>query len=626
MIQVRAIDTDIGNNGAVRLPQNAFFFNTSLCARYRIRKDPLGHHLTFKMDPLSGQITLAKPLDRERQKVYELRVEAHDLGLPTPLQSDLDLTVYVKNINDHEPKFIVDTFRVNFTENKAPGAERARLLNTVDLDDEDEDDVKVDVCYFLVGGPSKDLFAVTPDSHEVLALVQLDREEEETHRLIVKATEECLHTPEDVEDFDPSDDSLLSVVVYVNDINDNAPIFSQQVFTGGISTDIDFGTAFMTIHALDSDYENTLQYSLCSPITPIVSEGFEPSSLEPFAVDSASGDILLNFDPQTHQKGHFTFSVCVKDEGGLSDRAEVFIYLLREDQRVKFVMRSHPEEIRAKMRQFRSVLSNATDAIVNVDHFKVHENQDGSIDKTKTDVLLHFVNPLDNTIMEVHDVIRTLDYRTEELDPFFKEFNVLQTEGADPLFSTKTQHSTEMVLVLWLAGLTAFLSITLIVVLCVCLSQRQRYTRALKAATTAAYGARAGEGGKEVVPNTNRHATEGSNPVWMTGVGYDNWAAEHDDDDEEDILEEQPPRYDQFDSLDANVLNDSYEDKVHNERMDRLTEEGEEVRSVIITHIDFLTGGEGAGALARRRDVRSLPPQRWRFYPSDHCEEDSFPR
>ena len=534
------------------------------------------------MDPLSGQITLARPLDRERQKVYELRVEAHDLGLPTPLQSDLDLTVYVKNINDHEPKFIVDTFRVNFTENKPPGAERVRVLNTVDLDDEDEEDMKVDVCYFLVGGPSKHLFAVTPDSHEVLALVQLDREEMETHRLIVKATEECLHTPEDVEEFDPSDDSLLSIVVYVNDINDNPPVFSQQVFTGGISTDIDFGTAFMAVQAFDRDYASTLQYSLCSPITPIVSEGFEPSSLEPFAVDSGTGDILLNFDPQTHQKGHFTFSVCVKDEGGLSDRAEVFIYLLREDQRVKFVMRSHPEEIRAKMLKFRSVLSNATDAIVNVDHFKVHENHDGSIDKTKTDVLLHFVNPLDNTIMEVHDVIRTLDYRTEELDPFFKEFNVLQTEGADPLFSTKKQNSTEMVLVLWLAGLTAFLSITLVVVLCVCLSQRQRYSRALKAATTAAYGARAGEngGGKDVVPNTNRHATEGSNPVWMTGVGYDNWAAEREEEEEdndEEMLEEQPPRYDNFDSLDANVLNDSYEDKVEHDRMERLAEEGEEV-------------------------------------------------
>ena len=101
----------------------------------------------------------------------------------------------------------------------------------------------------------------------------------------------------------------------------------------------------------------------------------------------------------------------------------------------------------------------------------------------------------------------------------------------------------------------------------------------MKAATTAAYGARAGEsGGKDVVPNTNRHATEGSNPVWMTGVGYDNWAAEHEEEeDEDDLLEEQPPRYDHFDSLDANVLNDSYEDKVDHDRMERLAEEGEEV-------------------------------------------------
>ena len=63
---------------------------------------------------------------------------------------------------------------------------------------------------------------------------------------------------------------------------------------------------------------------------------------------------------------------------------------------------------------------------------QVHENQDGTIDKTKTDVLLHFVNPLDNTIMEVQDVIRILDYRTEELDPFFKEFNVLKTDSIEP--------------------------------------------------------------------------------------------------------------------------------------------------------------------------------------------------
>ena len=138
-------------------------------------------------------------------------------------------------------------------------------------------------------------------------------------------------------------------------------------------------------------------------------------------------------------------------------------------------MRSHPEEIRARLREFRGVLANATDAIVNVDHFRVHENNDGSVDKTKTDVLLHFVNPLDNTIMEVGDVITTLDYRTEELDPFFKEFNILKTEAADKSVSSR-RSDTSTVVILWLVGICVFLSITLIVVVSVCLSQVLYYS------------------------------------------------------------------------------------------------------------------------------------------------------
>ncbi len=64
--------------------------------------------------------------------MYEIRVEAFDLGVPTPLQSDLDLTIYVKNVNDHPPQFTIDAFEVEFTEHKAPGAERVLLVDTVD--------------------------------------------------------------------------------------------------------------------------------------------------------------------------------------------------------------------------------------------------------------------------------------------------------------------------------------------------------------------------------------------------------------------------------------------------------------------------------------------------------------
>ena len=68
IVAVQAIDTDIGSNGAIR---------------YRMRPDPLGNHRSFDIDSVTGMITLTQGLDRERQKIYELRVEAYDLGKET---------------------------------------------------------------------------------------------------------------------------------------------------------------------------------------------------------------------------------------------------------------------------------------------------------------------------------------------------------------------------------------------------------------------------------------------------------------------------------------------------------------------------------------------------------------
>lgn len=81
---------------------------------------------------------------------------------------------------------------------------------------------------------------------------ELDREKHKSHNLIIKATENCLTHPLNVSEFDPSDDTMLHVVVEVNDINDNAPKFLKRVFTGGVTTDADFGTEFMQIKVIES--------------------------------------------------------------------------------------------------------------------------------------------------------------------------------------------------------------------------------------------------------------------------------------------------------------------------------------------------------------------------------------
>ena len=60
---------------------------------------------------------------------------------------------------------------------------------------------------------------------------------------------------------------------------------------------------------------------------------------------------------------------------------------------------------------------------------------------------------------------------------------------------------------------------------------------------------------KDFVPNTNKHATEGSNPVWMSNVAYDNMNFEMDEDDDLDNnFIERIQQENNLDSLDVNVL------------------------------------------------------------------------
>ena len=59
---------------------------------------------------------------------------------------------------------------------------------------------------------------------------------------------------------------------------------------------------------------------------------------------------------------------------------------------------------------------------MNVDECKVHENKDGRVDKTRSDLYLHFVNPHDNTVMEVPNVLRLIDENIEKLDDLFKVY------------------------------------------------------------------------------------------------------------------------------------------------------------------------------------------------------------
>lgn len=127
-----------------------------------------------------------------------------------------------------------------------------------------------------------------------------------------------------------------------------------------------------------------------------------------------------------------------------------------------------------------STLGNVTDSIVNIDEIKVHENKDGSVDKTKTDLYMHLVEREDNSIYEVSEVLKLIDTHIESLDELFKDLNVLDTQPAEAQLLMPSP--TKGAMFVWLVFTNLFLASLLVVTLALCASQRKGYKRQLRAA------------------------------------------------------------------------------------------------------------------------------------------------
>jgi cadherin 23 len=289
-------------------------------------------------------------------------------------------------------------------EHVKPGVDREekiKLPDTVDRDEVDDlEDDPTTVCYFLVYGNEDNVFALDRVSHILTPKKELDREKKQNYSLIVKATEDCLNIPKslnesstvkipkaaklinrrqksqgnrftdsinlingsalvqnelEIDSMIAGDSTLLRVLVNIQDINDNPPRFLKKIFTGGVSTSADFGTEIMTLRAVDADIGDNAKLSFKSmgKMHRTLTEGLDSIKDPSFILESDSGIIRLNFDPQKDMKGYFDFTVVVSDKGGFNDTAHVFIYLLREDQRVKFVLRQQNFELREKIERFR---------------------------------------------------------------------------------------------------------------------------------------------------------------------------------------------------------------------------------------------------------------------------------
>uniref|UniRef100_A0A8C5TI15 FAT atypical cadherin 4 n=1 Tax=Malurus cyaneus samueli TaxID=2593467 RepID=A0A8C5TI15_9PASS len=99
LIQVLATDGDEGTNGQVR---------------YAIISGDGSSE--FRIDSVTGVITVAKPLDRERKPSYTLTIQSSDRG-SSPRTDTATVSIVLKDVNDFIPTFELSPYSVNVPEN-----------------------------------------------------------------------------------------------------------------------------------------------------------------------------------------------------------------------------------------------------------------------------------------------------------------------------------------------------------------------------------------------------------------------------------------------------------------------------------------------------------------------------
>ncbi|XP_042070617.1 LOW QUALITY PROTEIN: protocadherin gamma-A4-like [Haplochromis burtoni] len=224
-------DKDSGKNGQVHLT--------------------IDEHLPFKIkSSLRNYYTLitAQTLDREKLPTYNITLTATDEGFPS-LSNKKSVYLEVSDINDNAPVFSQSLYSAQVTENNSPGVPLLQISAT-DLDQGQN----ARISYFLFedelnGNPVSAYFSINTESGVIQSLRSLDYEQVKEYQIRVKAQDGG----------SPPQSSNTSVIVHVQDQNDNPPQVLYPVQTGGslvaemVPRSADVGYLVTKVVAVDVD-------------------------------------------------------------------------------------------------------------------------------------------------------------------------------------------------------------------------------------------------------------------------------------------------------------------------------------------------------------------------------------
>ncbi|XP_054681599.1 protocadherin-23 isoform X2 [Grus americana] len=282
-----AVDMDAGNNGALR---------------YKIIGGNVGEY--FTLNNTSGKLLVTRSLDREDVSNFTLVIECRDLGSPSR-SSTAQLYLTVLDENDHSPLFAKTQYQISVREDLGEGSA------ILDLFASDEDDgLNGEVTYSLIDN-TFGAFAIDSVTGSIVTTKALDRETKSQYTFRAVASDCSAHLPRS---------STVRVVVHVDDVNDNDPVFLQNPIRAFVPAETAVNETVATVRAEDVDLgpNGAVVFSL------MVAETV-------FQIDTKTGDIILQ-EPLASKDFSTQLLVTASDQGISPRTATAMVIIFTEEQ------------------------------------------------------------------------------------------------------------------------------------------------------------------------------------------------------------------------------------------------------------------------------------------------------
>ncbi|XP_044259257.1 fat-like cadherin-related tumor suppressor homolog isoform X5 [Tribolium madens] len=258
----------------------------------------------FNINPETGMLYTAVPLDAESKQFYSLTVSAIDQGnAGTRKQSSAKVKIYVEDTNDNDPIFDESEKIVPIDENLPAGTS----VTTVHAKDRDRGENAY--ISYLIANINKVPFEIDHFSGIIKTTSLLDYESmRREYVLRVRASDWGLPYRRQTE---------MQLTVKVQDINDNRPQFEKVDCIGVISRSISIGSEIITLSAIDFDSGNIISYRIVS--------GNEDGC---FSIDTTSGTITVSCDLNDIRVSEREINVTATDGTHFADIARVHFKLV----------------------------------------------------------------------------------------------------------------------------------------------------------------------------------------------------------------------------------------------------------------------------------------------------------